>query len=264
MNKTVAVILAAGRGSRMGPLTSSLPKCLLPLAGRPLLHWQLEALRRAGVGAVLVVTGYLGHLLLPKATEGARQAYDVAENPAWADTNMLSTLQRAAPWLTERFAQGVEQAVISYADIVYRAGHVADLVRSPGSLAVTYDTQWEALWRLRFGDPLLDAETFRQRDGLLLEIGGKPASMEEVGGQYMGLFKCTPEGWADLTAAYHALGAAAERTDMTGFFGICWRGESKLEPCRWTEAGCEADSGEDLAKYSEALRAGGWTHDFRL
>ena len=58
---------------------------------------------------------------------------------------------------------------------------------------------WLALWERRFGDPLLDAETFRlSSDGSLLEIGNKPRNVEEVEGQYMGLLRFSPEGWTEF------------------------------------------------------------------
>ncbi|GAB4325756.1 MAG: hypothetical protein Kow0059_21890 [Candidatus Sumerlaeia bacterium] len=55
-----AVILAAGRGTRMRPLTNSTPKPLLPLGGAPMIDWIVEGLRCAGVNDIVVVTGYLG------------------------------------------------------------------------------------------------------------------------------------------------------------------------------------------------------------
>mgnify|MGYP003993207777 FL=1 len=53
-----AIILAAGRGSRMGGLTEELPKCLVQLHGKTLLEWQIAALRRGGVEEIAIVTGY--------------------------------------------------------------------------------------------------------------------------------------------------------------------------------------------------------------
>jgi UDP-N-acetylglucosamine diphosphorylase / glucose-1-phosphate thymidylyltransferase / UDP-N-acetylgalactosamine diphosphorylase / glucosamine-1-phosphate N-acetyltransferase / galactosamine-1-phosphate N-acetyltransferase len=53
-----AVILAAGRGTRMKSLTEGVPKPMLPVAGRPLLEWVVEALREAGITRLLIVTGY--------------------------------------------------------------------------------------------------------------------------------------------------------------------------------------------------------------
>lgn len=53
-----AIILSAGQGSRLLPLTAELPKCLIPLSGRTLIAWQIEALVANGVEEIHVVTGF--------------------------------------------------------------------------------------------------------------------------------------------------------------------------------------------------------------
>lgn len=53
-----AIILSAGKGSRLLPLTAERPKCLIELNGRSLLDWQLDALQGAGVADIVVVTGF--------------------------------------------------------------------------------------------------------------------------------------------------------------------------------------------------------------
>ena len=55
-----AMLLAAGRGERMRPLTDTTPKPLLHVRGKPLMHWPLEALARGGVGSVVINTAWLG------------------------------------------------------------------------------------------------------------------------------------------------------------------------------------------------------------
>ncbi|MEO8122021.1 MAG: nucleotidyltransferase family protein [Rhodoferax sp.] len=54
------MLLAAGRGERMRPLTDTTPKPLLPVRGKPLMQWPLEALARGGFDAVVVNTAWLG------------------------------------------------------------------------------------------------------------------------------------------------------------------------------------------------------------
>lgn len=57
------VILAAGRGTRMSPLTRGCPKPLLPVCNRPLLQYQVEAMRDAGISRIFVVVGWLGEMV---------------------------------------------------------------------------------------------------------------------------------------------------------------------------------------------------------
>ncbi|MBU3645131.1 MAG: hypothetical protein FGM31_07305, partial [Candidatus Methylopumilus sp.] len=55
-----AMILAAGRGERMRPLTDHMPKPLLPVADKPLIVWHIEALARAGFEDIVINHAYLG------------------------------------------------------------------------------------------------------------------------------------------------------------------------------------------------------------
>ncbi|HEY3696369.1 sugar phosphate nucleotidyltransferase, partial [Phenylobacterium sp.] len=57
------IILSAGQGRRLSPLTDERPKCLVNLAGRSVLHWQLKHLRNAGVSEAVVVTGFGAELV---------------------------------------------------------------------------------------------------------------------------------------------------------------------------------------------------------
>ena len=56
----IGMILAAGRGERMRPLTDRSPKALLEVGGKRLIDWQLERLREAGVATVVINLGWLG------------------------------------------------------------------------------------------------------------------------------------------------------------------------------------------------------------
>jgi choline kinase len=58
-----AIILSAGKGSRLLPLTAEQPKCLIELSGKSILEWQLDALAAAGISEVVVVTGFRDDLV---------------------------------------------------------------------------------------------------------------------------------------------------------------------------------------------------------
>ena len=67
-----ALILAAGRGTRMRPLTDRMPKPLLPVHGKPLIEWHLQALARAGVREVVINTAWLEEQIVAALGDGAR------------------------------------------------------------------------------------------------------------------------------------------------------------------------------------------------
>jgi len=200
-----AIILAAGRGSRMQDLTDDRPKCLVKVRGKALLDWQLNALRSAGVQEIGIVSGYKRELLT---------AYGLHEfhNARWGETNMVSSLECAKDWLR------YEPCIVSYSDIFYAAAAVQSMITCPALLAVTYDPNWLTLWTQRFGNPLIDAETFRlTTKHTLAEIGNQPTLVGEVQGQYMGLLRITPEGWNEIERIRSKIPAdQRDRMHMTG------------------------------------------------
>jgi choline kinase len=238
-----AIILAAGRGSRMKDLTEERPKCLVELRGKVLLDWQLEALRAAGIEEIAIVTGYKRELL---TNRGLVEFH----NARWAETNMVSSLASAQAWLE------AEPCIVSYSDIFFSPEAVQSLITCTASLGVTYDPNWLGLWIQRFGDPLLDAETFRLTpEQTLAEIGNKPKSVEEVQGQYMGLLRFTPEGWAEVLRI--RLGLTSEQCDKMHMTGTLQKvidaGRVAIAAVRYDDEWGEVDSAEDLAKYQDYL-----------
>ncbi len=82
------MILAAGRGERMRPLTDSCPKPLLAVQGKPLMQWPMDALARAGVRDILINTAWLGEQI--EAHFGQSLAVSTAGREAESDSTTVS------------------------------------------------------------------------------------------------------------------------------------------------------------------------------
>lgn len=94
------MILAAGRGERMRPLTDRSPKALLEVGGKRLIDWQLERLRKAGVTTVVINLGWLGERIIGHVGGGSRYGLEVVYSPE--DDLILETgggIRRALPML---------------------------------------------------------------------------------------------------------------------------------------------------------------------
>ena len=240
-----ALILAAGRGSRMGCLTGDRPKCFVELQGRLLIERQIAALRRGGADEIGVVRGYRAEMIdLP--------GLFYFTNERWAETNMVMSLATAASWLS------AAPVVVSYADIFYRGELVCGLAAAEGQLVITYDRQWRNLWTRRFDDPLADAETFRiDAAGRLLEIAGKTTRMEDIEGQYMGLLKFTPPAWQAVETLLSTLdGATRDRLDMTGLLRRLLARSFAIDTFGTDGQWGEIDSPKDVTLYEEMARNG--------
>jgi choline kinase len=251
----IAVILAAGRGSRLGALTDDRPKCLVSLAGKPLISWQVNALRVAGAQKIIVVGGYRGDAL--------SQFSDVLiRNERWETTNMVSSLRLAREYLKS------EPCVISYSDIVYHSDIPTALMRAEGEVAISFDRDWLSLWSLRFDDPKEDAEKFEYDHHCLTRIGGRAKSLDEINGQYMGLIKTTPRGWQSIEETLKPMTSSEiDRLDMTSLLSIMLGEGRTIEVVPTDGRWCEVDSTTDLEKYEEELRktpnGARWRHDWR-
>lgn len=206
-----AIILAAGRGSRLHPYTESCPKCLTELGDATLLDRQLETLRECGVQDIVIATGYLADML-------ERPGIRCIDNPLWAETNMVESLFRAEGAFTD-------DIIVSYSDIVYEPRVLQALLDSTTDISVVVDRRWRALWERRFAEPLSDAETLRIDDwDDIIEIGQPPQSFDEIEAQYIGLMRFRGDGVTALRKGYASMAEAdrpwkkkrpAERAYMT-------------------------------------------------
>lgn len=175
---TKAVILAAGVGSRLRPLTDARPKCLVELFGISLLDRQMGVLNACGIKDVHVVAGYRSEQLRARG-------YPVVINPAYESTNMVHTLFCARDLMTAD-----ADLLIAYGDIVYEARVLESILSCTASVCVAVDRAWRRYWAIRMDDPLADAETLKlDKQGYVTEIGKKPTGYDDIEGQYIGLIK---------------------------------------------------------------------------
>ena len=97
-----AVILSAGQGKRLLPLTEARPKCLLPVSGRTILEWQVRALAANGIGDITVVTGFeaakVDHALQRMHVPGAEVR--ALFNPFYAVADNVGSCYVARPEMT--------------------------------------------------------------------------------------------------------------------------------------------------------------------
>jgi len=238
-----AIVLAAGRGSRLKQMTDGRPKCLVELGGQSLLRWQVDALLSGGVDSIVVVTGYQHEML-------EAQGFPTRHNPDWQTTNMVASLLCAEDVIDE-------PVIVSYSDIVYAPKAVQLAYASDAELGVAYDRDWLGLWRARFEDPLSDAETFRVRDdGLLTEIGATVGNLDEVQGQYMGLLRFSPDslGWIHKIVDENL--ELRSRIDMTSLLSRLIDAGHPVTAIDATGHWCEIDTQRDLAVAEQMIEAG--------
>lgn len=186
-----AIVIGAGRGSRLQHLTEEIPKTLVPILGRPMLDSVLDALAAGGLTPpeVIFICGYLKEKIQARYPQ-----LHYVENTEWERNNILASLMYAR----EHMAGGF---VSTYADIVYRPEIVAALATSTHDLTLVCDTGWRRRYTGRSQHPETDAEKMRAEGSRVVQISRHIAS-EAAAGEFIGVLKASPAGAARLCAAY--------------------------------------------------------------
>jgi N-acetyl-alpha-D-muramate 1-phosphate uridylyltransferase len=128
-----AMVLAAGRGERMQPLTDTCPKPLLPVGGKPLLAWQIERLVRGGYDELVINVSYRAGQIVDWLGDGARFGARITYSPEAEPLESAGGLARALPLLGEG-------PVLVVAADVYSDFDYAGLAVPRETIAVAADT----------------------------------------------------------------------------------------------------------------------------
>ncbi|CAG0986171.1 N-acetyl-alpha-D-muramate 1-phosphate uridylyltransferase [Burkholderiales bacterium] len=208
------MLLAAGRGERMRPLTDRCPKALLPLAGRPLIDRHLEKLAAAGVKEVVINVAHLGEQIIAHCGSGERWGLSIAYSREAAALETAGGIAYALPLLGQAALPIISTDIVSdydYSALVERARGIDANAHGPRlHLVMVPNPDFHA-----GGD-------FAYREGRLALEGGERLTFGSLGVYDLALFRRLPRGSRmNLTPFYRewiARGlASAERFEGAWF-----------------------------------------------
>ena len=185
-----AIIIGAGRGSRLMPTTADTPKCFAQVNGRRILDWLLAAFTANGIREVAFIGGY--------QLDRVRQEYPdftFRQNTDWQNNNILESLMHAEDLMAEPF-------ICCYSDTLFSASVVGRLLTGPGDICLAVDTQWQERYRHRSEHPSADAEKVTVSHGRVTRIH-RDIEAGAAHGEFIGLSRFTPTGAGWLTGHYH-------------------------------------------------------------
>ena len=184
-----AIILAAGQGTRLMPMTNDKPKCLVKLFGKSILERQIDVLQNCGISDITVVTGY-------KSESINISKIKKIHNNDFKTTNMLESFSCA-------FKKLSDSTIVSYGDIIFEKKILEKLIQSKDDISVVVDQNWEKYWKIRFDNPLSDAESLKLNDeNYITSIGQNVKNSSEIQGQYIGLMKFQNNGILQVKKFY--------------------------------------------------------------
>jgi choline kinase len=184
------IIIGAGRGRRLMPLTEETPKCFAGIGGKRLLDWACEAFAAAGIHDLVFIGGY--------QIDRVRAAYPgltYCHNRDWERNNILASLFHAEEHMADGF-------ICAYSDILYRPEILQRLRPHPAEITLVVDTAWRQRYAGRSQHPEDDAEKVRAAGDRVTAIS-RTIPAEQAHGEYIGIARFSPVGAATLRRHYH-------------------------------------------------------------
>ncbi|HEX8522720.1 MAG TPA: NTP transferase domain-containing protein [Tepidisphaeraceae bacterium] len=186
-----AIIIGAGRGSRLKAMTDNQPKCYAHVAGKRILDWTIHAFDGAGLRDNKIFIG--GYQI-----DQIRRDYSLftfAHNADWMNNNILASLFHAEQYMAGGF-------VCAYSDILFRDSVVRDALNHPGDIVLCVDTHWRDRYADRSQHPEGDAEKVIVEADRVLRIH-RDLPSDQAHGEYIGVAKFSPRGAELLKQHYH-------------------------------------------------------------
>lgn len=168
-----AVILAAGMGTRLGDITTALPKCLLELNGKKIIESQIQELLAKGIDNIIVVVGYRSEMI--RKVLGEKVVY--VENKIFDKTNSSYSLRCAREYLSDGWLH-------MNCDLLFSPGILERVlkIKNANSIVVDFDLK-----------PTDDQEKVRVENGVVVEMS-KTMPFEKAHGKTIGMAQFSPLG----------------------------------------------------------------------
>jgi choline kinase len=185
-----AIIIAAGRGSRLMPTTADTPKCFAEVSGQRLLDWAIDAFRRNGIDDIVFIGGYR----IDRVQTDYPQ-FTYRENTDWQNNNILASLMYAEDMMDVPF-------VCCYSDVLFTPQIVRDVMHADADIALGVDNEWLVRYENRTDHPSHDAEKVIVANGLISRIH-REIDEAQAHGEFIGLAKFSVAGAAAFRQHFH-------------------------------------------------------------
>lgn len=241
-----AIILAAGKGSRLGEITKNIPKGMIKLFGKTLLERQIEIYKNCGISDITIVTGY-------KSEKINFLDVNKIKNENFSTTNINESLFCAS----EKLSNSV---IVSYTDIIFEEKIIKQILNFSGDIGICINLNWEKNYDGRSLHPLSEAENVLIKNEKITKIKKNllQESPNEKIGEFLGIMKLSKKGGDILLKKYsnlkkHHIGSfhtadSFEQAYLTDMLQEIIDSGIDISPVVVDGNWCEIDTVEDLEK----------------
>ena len=239
------IIIAAGPGSRLRPLTNNKPKCLLEIKKKSLLSHQIDVFKKNKLSNINIIVGH-------KKEKLQKFNYKCFENKNYRKNNILNSLFSA-----KKIIKG--SIIISYSDIIFKNRIVKKLMSAKSDISVLVDKTWKNNYKGRKLHPMSEAENVVYDKNLNIKKAGKIINKKEANGELIGLFKLSPKGSKIFKRYYHIAkknftgkkfysAKTFQKAYITDFLNFLVKNKVKVKSNLVSGGWMEIDTAEDLKR----------------
>ena len=187
------IILAAGMGSRLKPLTNDKPKCMVKLFNETLIERQIKIFHNCNINDITIVTGYRGELInIPDV--------NYVKNKNYEKTNMNESLFCA-------LEPSNSPILVTYSDIVFEQKIIEQMLEVTEGIRLAVSLNWKKNYQNRRLHPLSEAENVLMENGRVLQIRKNisESSQNQQIGEFLGIMMLSPDNVKILLEKYSYL-----------------------------------------------------------
>jgi choline kinase len=257
-----AILIAAGRGKRLGPHTEEVPKCMVQVGDRPILGWVWKALSSVGVEELVVIRGYRGDTLESFVRSLVPKAIFV-DNPEWQTNNVLLSMMHARAYFDQ-------PTYVTYSDIIYTPAVARAAAESTAEIGLVIDRGFRSIYEGRTEHPLEEGEVSDLApDGRVARVGKKALPPADAIGEYIGLCRLGERGVATVASTFDRLareraGREHEPFQRAATFRNAYQTDlwqtlidegTRIDPILIDGQWREIDTSQDLARARELVQS---------
>ncbi len=206
-----AILIAAGRGRRLGAHTEEIPKCMVEVGGTPILGWIWRALAATGVDELVVIRGYRGDVLETFVRDLVGDRCVFVDNLEWQTNNVLLSLGKARAYLDRA-------TYLTYSDIIFTPAVARAAAASPADFGLVIDREFRSIYVGRTEHPLDEGEVADlDARGAVARVGKRALPVPDAIGEFIGLTKLSARGAAVAGAAIDRIAATYAGRDTEPF-----------------------------------------------
>ena len=235
----ILLILASGKGTRLGALTKSKPKCMVNINSRAIIEYSIPVFKY--FKKVLIVVGYRKEVIMNKITN-----VKYIKNNNYKNSNMVESIFKSKKFINDNL-------VIIYSDIIFDVEIIKKILKSKKNI-MPIKSNWLSLWKLRMRKNKIfqDAENIEISKGQIVEIGTK-IKKKLPKFQFMGILKILKKDYHILFKFYKKI--KNNKLDFTNFLNLAIKNKIiRIKAQRTKKFWLEIDTKKDFILANKILK----------